>query len=223
MKHVRKMIVGVVFSLICGGMMMTVEAVEQTISDPSGDVYYLPDDGGDVQMNIATQPDIDIVAVSYETTSDFVTISIMVLGDIQVSLQYLYYGEYTSADAKYQFTYKNGTVNAMVETDDSKLPVDTDVQIHGNTLGVTFALATADTSLVELYAYGHYYPEYLEDPVQMMMGSKYIDTTEDSDADVDPNGGSSDTQVPDGNTPGFEFSLLIMMILVVGLIWKKKK
>jgi hypothetical protein len=126
--------------------------------------------------------------------------------------QILYYGEYESKDAVYQFTFSNYNVNAMVETDESKLPVETDYLVKDNNLEITFDLATQDTNMVDLYAYAHYY----EDSENLMMGPRYIDTTEDIENQNPSNGGStSGDGSSDNNTPGFELVILFSALFII--------
>ncbi len=201
-----------------------VQAADYTLTDQKNDVYYQPGGGEQTQTDIDTQPNIDIQTVSYSTDAGTVAISITVLGTIQDSIeQNLYYGHYESADAKYQFTFSNNNINAMIETGDSKGPAEATPEVDGNTLTVSFSLATDDTSLVDLYAYGHYY----ENPDSLMMGPKYVDTTTDientdpSDASNQDDSTGDDSTGP--QTPGFTFIILLTAgLFILAAAYKKK-
>ena len=200
-------------------LMNCVNGQEYILRDQQNDVYYLPGDGSNTQMDISTQPNIDIVNVKYEIDENTVSISIKVVGKIlDSSNQVLYYGEYESADALYQFTFSNNNVNAMVDAGGSKLPVEASTQVTDDTLTVIFDLATDDTSLSNLYAYGHYY----EDSEELMLGAKYIDTTADIE-NVDPsdnsnNQNSANGQSQEKGTPGFEVIILITALAIVFIL-----
>lgn len=176
MSKIRKTVIFLTIAFIFLISSFLVQAAEYTLNDNQNDVFY--QDGSNVQTDLDTQPNTDILYVKYETDENTVSISIKVVGSIQESTsQVLYYGEYTSADAIYQFTFSNNNLNAMVEAGGSKLPEEATVQVNNDILTITFDLATQDTSLEDLYAYAHFY----EDPNELMMGAKYIDTTADID------------------------------------------
>ena len=192
-------------------------ALEKSLTDSTGDVYYQPGGGQDIQTGIASQPDIDISLVSYETDDDTLTLKITVVGEIAESEQILYYGECESSDAVYQFTYKNNDLQVFVETDAGKLPVDSEVDVVDNTLFVMIPLQTTDATMSDLYAYAHFY----EDAVELMMGPKYVDTTADIDNDSVPSDGSSSSNGP--GTPGFDIILFLAACVVVGIIIQKRR
>ena len=198
------------------------KADEYTLKDQTGDIYYQPGGGEQTQTDLDTQPNIDIEYVKYETTENTVSIIINVVGTIQDSKdQVLYYGEYSSADAVYQFRLSNNNINAYVESGGSKSPTEAQYQAEGDTLTVTFDLATDDTSLGDLYGYGHYY----ENPDELIMGPKYVDTTSDIE-NIDPSEGGGSSSNNGGSTgeesPGFTLLLIIASIALLFIMKKIK-
>ena len=109
----------------------------------------------------------------------------------------------------------------MVEAGGSKLPNEPTVQVNNDILTVSFDLATQDTSLNDLYAYAHYY----EDPNELMMGPKYIDTTADIDnQDPTNGGGSSGDGSSKKDSPGFELILILSAIILISILnYRKRK
>ena len=227
LKKIKNIAISLFLAFIFICFLSSAKAEEYTLTDQQDDVYYQPGGGEETQVDISTQPNIDILEVSYSSDENTISISIKVKGLIQDSNnQYLYYGEYTSADAIYQFKFSNYNVNAMVEANGEKKTVQANAQVNDDKLTVTFDLATEDSSLSDIYGYGHFY----EDSEKLLIGPKYIDTTSDIE-NIDPlednnninNNGSNNNQKEKG-TPGFEILLLITaLVLVLALSYKNKK
>ena len=219
MKWYKILQIGLLITIVLGMRVVQGAASEESLTDSTGDVYYQPGGGGDVQTGISTQPNIDISSISYEAGDVNLSFTINVVGQITESAQILYYGDCQSSDATYQFTYTNQSLLVYVETSSGKLPVKSQVDVVGNSLVVMIPLQTEATMMSELYAYAHFY----EDPVGLMLGPKYIDTTADIDNDANPSGDSSSSSPPGSGTPGFEVLVFLAALGTIICVFSKKR
>jgi hypothetical protein len=185
------------------------------ITDDVDDVYFNSD--GDVELHINDKPMIDIIKTMYSTTESSVTITIEInpKGAIEDSDRALYYAEYESKDAIYQFRYANEGGTAMVESGGTKGPVTAEYDIAGPTISATFELVGEDTSQVKLYGYAHYY----DDASAGIMGDYWMDNTGGTS---DQGNGGNNNNNGGGGSPGFELLALIAALGIAFIILRKK-
>jgi hypothetical protein len=169
MKVKNKWIIAMVVSSLFFIAAVSVEAADEIITDGTGDVSSINSIGDTVLITYSPEIEVDnldLIEATYTLQGTQVTLTLQVNGliqnqgelidpysedfDMNSTLNYVQYGFYlTTSSDDYSITYINGTCNFTSNAESRNLP-SSDFSVDGNTLTVTFILASADETYESL-------------------------------------------------------------------------
>jgi len=207
-------------------------ATAETVTDPTGDVYY----GSGLAYNLATddKPNVDITGITFDEGDVTTTMTMTVNGVIEDSDYAMYWATYAvGEEASYLFTYTNGAVIGIATTGSSG-SFEATASVSGNTLTVEFDSINIATEGGVLYGYAHVWLEGTGGAGETWMDyapGEYspwygIDPGTDPGSNGDPsNGGENNNNnaPPPSGTPGFETLTVIAALGVAFIILRRRK
>lgn len=214
------LIVGVLLMLIFTSALSSAE----TETDGTNDVFHRRmADGAWGYYYTDENDNIDITSISYEVNNKEVTLTLTVDGEIEDSVNIVYWAYYTSAEASYWMMYTNGSGIVYCEKDYT-IGTKAVVTTSKDTITGVFPLYGNDTSKVDLFGTAYHYTSTNNPNAEL-----WVDWSPNthSGAPTATQDGENDGGTSSGNnnkgTPGFEAILFIIAIAVAFIILKRKK
>lgn len=219
---------GIVCVAICTLICASFTASAISVSDPTGDVQYVNENG--YVGNVSDKPNIDITQLSAIVNGDSVTLSLMVSGTIEVSYNVTYWAWVNSTDTQYTVAVNHGIIMGMSMNRSTYVREFTNGSVTGtsNTVSAVFNI-TGSTSMVDLSALAKegtlmsnattrnfWYDEAVYVNTNNTTGT---DTDNTTGTDTDNTTGTS----PGKKTPGFELLPVIAAIAITAVLLRRRR
>ena len=215
------------YGIVCGALCMLIcvsfTASALNFSDPKADVNY--SNGSDDYGEVRNKPNIDISQLAYIVKGNYVTLSLTVVGDIQISKNVVYMAYINSTDTQYSMLFNNENIIGQSMNRISRVCeyANGSVLVTGDTLSAVFNLR-GNASMVEIdgLAEEGNFTESGPTGDLWMDEARFTYPTPTNNTSENNTNGNTGTS-PGKKTPGFELLPVIAAVTITAILLRRRR